>query len=76
MKKEDIKGKWKFFKNNPNDVVWWVKNTDTIGDFLFSFDKENIYNLFADYPHNLSKDEKAVFDKENQYWVNFFKDRQ
>ena len=64
-----------FYRNNVNDVVWWVNNADTIGEHLFTFDKQKIYNLFADYPHNLTPKEKAIFDKENPYWADFFADR-
>lgn len=64
-----------FYKENENDKIWWVENLDSVGEFLFSFDKKKIYNLFEDYPHNLTKEEKKIFDKENPYWVNFFKDR-
>ncbi len=71
-----MESKFFFYKENPNDKVFWVDNPDSIGEFLFSFDKKKIYNLFADYPHNLSKGEKCIFDKENPYWVSFFRDRQ
>jgi len=64
-----------FYKENKNDTIWWVDGLDTKGEFLFSFDKKKIYNLFADYPHNLSKEEKEIFDRENPYWVEFFSDR-
>lgn len=64
-----------FYKKNDNDLVWWVNNRDKIGEMLFSFDKKKIYNLFKDYPYNLTKEEKEIFDKENPYWVEFFKDR-
>ena len=66
----------KFYKENPADVIWWVDTSDRTGEFLFSFDKVKVYNLFADYPHNLSPEEKEIFDKENPYWKNFFSDRQ
>ncbi len=66
----------KFYKENPADVIWWVDTSDRTGEFLFSFDKIKVYNLFADYPHNLSPEEKEIFDKENPYWKNFFSDRQ
>lgn len=65
-----------FYKENEEDRIYWVSNLDTVGEHLFSFDKKKIYNLFADYPHNLTKEEKEIFDKENPYWANFFKDRQ
>ena len=47
-----------------------------VGHHLFSFDKKKIYNLFADYPHNLTTEEKEIFDKENPFWKDFFLDRQ
>lgn len=65
----------KFYHRNENEVVWWVDNTETIGEHLFSFDKQRIYNLFADYPHNLTPSEKEIFDKENPHWRDFFADR-
>lgn len=67
--------KLKFIKNTPNDVIWWVDNTENIGEWLFSFDKKTIFNMFADYPWKLSQKEKAIFDKENPEWADFFKDR-
>lgn len=64
-----------FYKENENDIIWWVNDLDTKGEFLFSFDKKKIYNLFADYSHNLTKEEKEIFDRENPYWAEFFRDR-
>ena len=74
MKQEQMKH-LEFYRNNVNEVVWWVNNANTIGEHLFTFDKQKIYNLFADYPHNLTPKEKAIFDKENPYWADFFADR-
>lgn len=65
----------KFYKNNKNDVIWWVDNPETKGEFLFSFDQKHIFNMFRDYPHELTKEQKEIFDKENPYWKEFFKDR-
>ncbi len=67
---------YKYRKTKPFDKVWWVENTDTIGERLFTFDKKKIYNLFKDYPHNLTREEKEIFDKENPYWAEFFMDRE
>lgn len=64
-----------FYKEHKKDVIWWVDNTETIGEYLFSFDKKTIFNLFEDYPHKLTKEQKEIFDKENPYWADFFKDR-
>jgi len=66
----------KFYKNNPSDAIWWVENPETVGEWLFSFDKEHIFNMFADYPHKLTPEQKKIFDEENPYWADFFKDRQ
>ncbi|MBP5667573.1 MAG: hypothetical protein J6X32_05420 [Salinivirgaceae bacterium] len=70
-----MKAQGHFYKEKPTDKVYWLDNPDVIGEFVFSFDKKNTFNLFADYPHKLTKEQKAIFDKENPYWVNFFKDR-
>ena len=65
----------KFYKENESDQVWWIDTSDRDGEFLFSFDKKKVFNLFADYPHNLTPEQKEIFDKENPYWKDFFKDR-
>ena len=66
-----------FYKKNPKDKIWWVDNGGEVkGEMVFSFDKKKTFNLFADYPHNLSPEQKEIFDKENPYWKKFFKDRQ
>ena len=64
-----------FYKNNPTDQIWWVDDFEKIGIRLFSFDKKKIYNLFADYPHNMTPEEVAIFNSENPYWRSFFADR-
>lgn len=66
----------KFYKNNPDDLIWWVNNSEVKGEWLFSFDKEHIFNMFRDYPHKLTQEQKKIFDEENPYWADFFKDRQ
>lgn len=64
-----------FYKNNPDDKIWWVDVEDEIGLWLFSFDKKKIFNMFEDYPQKLTAEEKQIFDAENPYWAEFFKDR-
>ena len=61
-----------FYKENDTDRIWWVDTVDNIGLYLFSFDRKKIYNLFSDYPHKLSAEEKRIFDEENPYWKAFF----
>ena len=66
----------KLYKNNPTDKIWWVDTSDRDGVWEFSFDKKEVFNMFADYPHKLTPEQKAIFDKENPFWADFFKDRQ
>lgn len=65
----------RFYKENPSDRVWWLDNFGVVGEFVFSFDRKKEYNLFADYPHNMTDDEVRIFDAENPFWADFFKDR-
>lgn len=64
-----------WYKNNESDLVWWKDTPDVVGEWIFSFDKKQEFNLFADYPHNLTAEQVQIFDKENPEWVEFFKDR-
>lgn len=65
-----------FTHENEGDHVWWVEAPiEKDGEFLFSFDRERVFNLFADYPYKLTPDQKEIFDRENPYWAEFFKDR-
>lgn len=63
---------YNFYKENKKDKIFWVDNPNIIGEFLFSFDKRVVFNLFSDYPHKLTKEQKEIFDKENPYWADFF----
>lgn len=63
-----------FYKRNDTDTIWFINNHD-FGAILFSFDKEKIYNLFADYPWNMTNEEVAIFDCENPFWADFLSDR-
>ena len=67
----------KWYKNEPTDKIWWLDNTDEkVGEWIFSFDKKTTFNMFADYPHKLTAEQKEIFDKENPFWKEFFADRQ
>lgn len=66
----------KFYKNSKTDKIFWIDTSDRVGEWLFSFDKKKIYNMFRDYPYKLSAEEKRIFDEENPYWRDFFSDRQ
>ena len=66
----------KWYKNEPTDKIWWLDNADEkVGEWIFSFDKETTFNMFADYPHKLTPEQKKFFDEENPEWAEFFKDR-
>lgn len=56
-------------------IVKWLRNPNQKGEFLFTFDGKKIFNLFRDYPHELTEEQKAIFEIENPYWAEFFKDR-
>ena len=53
----------------------WLPKSDTLGERLFTFDGKQIFNLFRDYPHALTPEQKSIFDEANPFWVDFFKDR-
>lgn len=67
--------KYKFVRNNPGDMIWWVDNPERIGEWLFTFDKVNVFNMFRDYPDKLTRKQIELFDKENPEWAKFFADR-
>lgn len=68
--------KYNFYKNEPDNKIYWVDNhNEVIGEWLFSFDTNTVFNMFRDYPHNLTKEQKEIFDRENPNWADFFKDR-
>ena len=64
-----------FYHENKGDKVWWTSKRGVRGEHLFSFDKKKVYNLFRDYPHELSSEQLEIFNKENPFWVDFFSDR-
>jgi len=66
-----------YYFNEEGNVVKekFYRNEELIFEQNFSFDKKVIFNLFEDYPHNLTDEQKELFDKENPYWADFFKNR-
>lgn len=65
----------RFYKENESDKIWWLDNQEVKGEFVFSFDKKKLFNLFADYPDKLTKEQREIFDKENPFWKDYFSDR-
>ena len=53
----------------------WLPKSDKLGERLFTFDGEHVFNLFRDYPHALTPAQKRAFDEANPFWADFFKDR-
>ena len=75
MTDEEINnGAW--YHNEPGDQIWWKETLDTIGEWVFSFDRVTEFNMFQDYPWKLTPAQKELFDRENPYWADFFQDRQ
>lgn len=64
----------KFEPKNRGDKVLWDTESGT-GEMVFTIDGKNVYNLFADYPEKLTPEELKIFNKENPFWVDFFRDR-
>jgi hypothetical protein len=64
-----------FYKNNEKDKIWWKEPDESIGQFVFTFDKKKMYNLYTDYPYNMTEEQVQQFDKENPEWADYFKDR-
>ena len=60
-------------KQEPNSKIWWLY--DGNDEMVFSFDRVHKLYLFRDYPYKLTKEQKEIFDKENPFWADFFKDR-
>lgn len=63
------------FQREPGQKIWWVDTSAWTGLFLFSFDRKKVYNMFRDYPYELTDKEKELFDRENPFWADFFKSR-
>lgn len=62
-----------FYKRKETDTIWWIKGG--VGEWLFSFDRKKVYNMYRDYPHAMTPEEVAIFDKENPFWADYFADR-
>lgn len=48
----------KWYKNNPDDKIWWLDDPMTIGKLVFSFDKKTEFSMFKDYPQALTSEQK------------------
>ncbi len=62
------------WEKKPSEKIWWLNNkAERVGELVFRFDNEpeKEYYLYRDYS-TLSPERKAVFDKENPFWADFF----
>lgn len=76
----NLEGYSDWYKESVESRVWWIDKLDSMGEpmfgiLTFSFDRKKIYNIFLDYPYNLTKEEKAIFDEDEPYWREFLKSR-
>ena len=62
-------------KNDNNTGFRWIKKPEQKGEFLFTFDGKKVFNLFSDYPHELTAEQKMEFDEKNPFWADFFKEQ-
>lgn len=62
-------------KHNEYDIIWWLVDLTKTGEWNFSFDKKQVFNMFSDYPDKLTTEQKKIFDEENPFWADFFRDR-
>lgn len=63
----------KWYKNHRGDKIYWKDQPDVCGEWVFSFDKKTEYNMFLDYPQNLTPEQKAIFDKENPHLLHLLR---
>lgn len=62
-----------FHRVSPNGKVLWVERNDhTKGRLEVTFDQKKIYNLWSDYPDNMTKEEVEIFDEEEPFWAGYF----
>lgn len=53
----------------------WIRKPEQKGEFLFTFDGKQVFNLFQDYPYALTEEQKRIFDSLNPYWAKYFRSR-
>lgn len=69
MKCVEKDDEYDFYKND-GDKIWDADDgSPRVGVLEFTFDKKKIYNFLEDYPQNLTKEEKELFDEEKPFWA-------
>lgn len=74
-RKDMAKQSYEWGKKKESDKIWWLVNPDSIGEYVFSFDKKKRFYMYRDYPYKLTREQKEIFDRENPFWADFFQDR-
>lgn len=62
-------------ENDKDRQVWLAVRIGYKGQMFFTFDKQNFYSLFKDYPYSLTDEQIKIFKKGLPYWADFFKAR-
>ena len=73
IKKEE-QHKYEFRKKDEQAPYWWVFTPGVLGECAITFDKETVYNLWADY-RLLTEEQKAAFKQYDDYWYKFLFER-
>ncbi len=73
LSEEDLEGQLDDFHKVRGLPIYTTGIIGQDGPFLFSFDKETIYNYWCDYPDNLTKEQIAIFDRAFPFWAEFRK---
>lgn len=66
---------YRIYKEHLADKTSWVDHKGYVGEHLVTFDGKTAYNLFTDYPYELTEEQLVLFNKEHPFWAEFFKDR-
>lgn len=61
-----------FYKEKESARIWHTSGIGFIGGVHISFDGEKIYNLFEDYPYNMTEEEIRILQEEEPFWADFF----
>lgn len=54
-----------WYKQNETDLIWWRDDLESIGKFLFSFDKKRLFDFWLDFPQELTPEQNDIFKREN-----------
>ena len=68
--KKAEQSKYEFRKSDEQAPYWWVFTPDMLGECAITFDKETVYNLWADY-RLLTEEQARVFKQHDAYWYKF-----